>query len=196
MIGWLHGSLVLSRRRNVLASRLSSLIPTGSKVLDIGCGSGEVAAEILERRPDLSISGVDVLVRPQTAIPVAEFDGEHIPLPDRSVDICMFVDVLHHIEQPRRLLEEAARVSKGGLLIKDHVLDGPLARATLSVMDWVGNARFGVALPYNYLTAPDWNELRESLRMNETARVGRLGLYGPVAGLLFERNLHFIARWE
>ena len=196
MIGWLHDSLVFTRRRDVIAERMACLIPPCAMVLDVGCGSGEVAAAIQKRRPDLTVAGTDVVVRPKTAIPVTHFDGQNLPFADRSVDLCMFVDVLHHAEDPRQLLEEASRVSRGGLLIKDHVLDGVLARATLSVMDWVGNARFGVALPYNYLTEPEWTRLRESLQLSETARIEKLGLYGPIAGLVFDRNLHFISHWS
>jgi hypothetical protein len=35
-------------------------------------------------------------------------------------------------------------------LIKDHTLNGFLAGLTLRFMDWVGNACYGIALPYHY----------------------------------------------
>ncbi len=50
---------------------------------------------------------------------------------------------------PARLLAEAKRVSRGGIVIKDHFREGVLADATLRFMDWVGNAQHGVVLPYN-----------------------------------------------
>ena len=33
---------------------------------------------------------------------------------------------------------------------------GFLAGPTLRFMDWIGNARHGVALPYNYWSAQEW----------------------------------------
>jgi hypothetical protein len=53
---------------------------------------GMIARLLGERRRDLAISGIDVLVRPETHIPVEAFDGHSIPRADRSVDVVMFVD--------------------------------------------------------------------------------------------------------
>ena len=55
----------------------------------------------------------------------------------------MFVDVLHHTDDPMVLLREAGRVASGFVLIKDHTQNGILAGRRLRFMDWVGNARHG-----------------------------------------------------
>ena len=70
--------------------------------------------------------------------------------PDASFDVVMFVDVLHHTDDPLLLLQEAQRVGKI-ILVKDHFRKGFLAGPTLRFMDWVGNAHHGVVLPYNDL---------------------------------------------
>jgi hypothetical protein len=44
------------------------------------------------------------------------------------------------------------------VLIKGHFLRGIGADAKLRFMEWVGNARFGVALPYNHWTEQQWVE--------------------------------------
>ena len=41
-----------------------------------------------------------------------------------------------------------------GIVLKDHTRNGLFSGSTLRFMDWVGNARHGVRLPYNY-----WPEL-------------------------------------
>jgi len=38
-------------------------------------------------RPDLTVTGLDVLVRPDPAIPVMKFDGLTIPVPSASVRV-------------------------------------------------------------------------------------------------------------
>ena len=196
MLNYLHEKMVFSHRVAVLGKQLAELLPEGSSVLDIGCGDGSIAQSICARRPDLEVRGIDVLIRPELQFPVLPFDGEHIPLQADAVDYAMFVDVLHHTENPTSLLQEAGRVARRGFLIKDHLCENRFAHAVLRFMDWVGNRAHGVALPYNYQSRRAWNEMRTALHMEETDRRERLNLYGPVAGLLFDRELHFVARWE
>jgi SAM-dependent methyltransferase len=194
-VGALHQRLVFPRRVRVLANHLSGLIPAGSRILDVGCGDGTIDSVILQQRGDVSIEGVDVLVRPQSQIPVLPFDGSTIPYPNKTFDIVMFVDVLHHTEDPRVLLREAARVGKA-ILIKDHFRQGFLAGPTLRFMDWVGNAHHGVALPYNYSTKAQWKVAFEALHLRANTMNESLNLYPAPASWLFDRSLHFVARLE
>ena len=191
-----HGALVFSRRVRVLAGHLAPLFPANASVLDVGCGDGSIARAILAQRGDLTLGGVDVLKREETKIPVEIFDGKRLPRPDASVDAVMFVDVLHHTDDPALLLAEACRVARRCIVIKDHLRDGFLAGATLRFMDWVGNAPYGVALPYTYWPEKRWRDAfaRHGLRMVEWRT--SLGLYPFPAGLLFDRGLHFVARLD
>jgi SAM-dependent methyltransferase len=192
----LHEDIVHSRRVRVLSTRLAPLFPQGAKVLDIGCGDGLIAKLIGEQRPDLSLDGIDVLVRQQTHVPVRYFDGRHIDSPDKSYDAALFVDVLHHTTDPASLLREAARVAKQCIVIKDHTRNGLLAGPTLSFMDWVGNAHHGVALPYNYQSREQWRAMAKELGLTVAAWEDRLHLYPWWARWAFERKLHFIARMD
>ncbi|HEU0099262.1 MAG TPA: class I SAM-dependent methyltransferase [Allosphingosinicella sp.] len=189
-----HGKAVFDRRIEVLTRTLADFIPANARVLDIGCGSGTLARRIMALRPDISIEGIDVLVRPGTEIPVTEFDGDTIPWADGHFDIALFVDVLHHTEAPARLLAEAKRVSRGGIVIKDHFREGVLADATLRFMDWVGNAQHGVVLPYNYLSDPEWRSIWSRLGLKVERLTDKVGLYPAPFSWLFDRRLHFVAR--
>src|SRR5271157_5896195 len=102
----IHGSYVFPRRINKLVGHLANLLPEGVTVLDVGGGDGLFARSLLEQRPDLTLRGIDVLVREVTHIPVERFDGTKIPSESGSYDVVMFVDVLHHIEDPMPLLKE------------------------------------------------------------------------------------------
>jgi SAM-dependent methyltransferase len=188
-----HGSFVHSRRVETLAAHVSDLLPKGLSVLDVGCGDGLLAAHVTKRRPDLRISGIDVLVRDGTHVPVKAFDGTTIPFPSRSIDAVLFVDVLHHTVDPLILLREAVRVSRGMVVLKDHTRDGFLAGPTLRVMDWVGNAPHGVALPYNYLSSFEWRQAFDAVGLRPVTWRSELELYPVPASWIFERSLHFIA---
>lgn len=196
IVGTLHGHLVFSRRVRVLAEHLAAQLPHGARVLDVGCGDGQIDAAILKQRPDLSVEGVDVLVRPETHIPVTAFDGQSLPFPDASFDIVQFVDVLHHTDDPMVLLREAKRVAKQGIVLKDHGKDGFLAGPTLRFMDWVGNAHHGVRLPYNYWPVARWRAAFRELGLTPATWIDKPGLYPFPASLAFERRLHFITRLE
>ncbi len=195
MIDLLHDGLVSSRRVRVLAQAVAEMLPFGARVLDIVCGDGHIDSVIMEARPDTVIEGIDVLVRPHTKIPVTFFDGATIPFPSASFDVAMMVDVLHHTLDPRIMLREASRVASV-LVIKDHFREGLLAQTTLRVMDWVGNASHGVALPYNYWSKSEWESTFQSLGLRLADARLKLNLYPVPLTWFFDRRLHFVARCE
>jgi SAM-dependent methyltransferase len=196
LIERIHGGYVQERRVRVLSEHLVTLIPQDARVLDVGCGDGLLAHLILQKRPDLDLQGIDVFVRAQTHIPVDGFDGRVIPYADGSFDVVILVDVLHHTEDPMLLLREAARVANTAIVIKDHTRDGLLAGLTLRFLDWVGNARHGVSLPYNYWPQQRWCEAFDTFGLTTGVWKKELGLYPRPANWLFERSLHFIARLD
>jgi len=195
-INRIHGDYVANRRARVLSDHLTKLIPDKFFMLDVGCGDGLIARLISERRTDVHLRGLDVQVRERTHIPVEPFDGEIIPYDDASFDGVMFMDVLHHTRDPMVLLREAMRVARQAVLIKDHTLDGLLAGPTLRAMDWVGNSRYEVSLPYNYWTKREWLEAFHELGVKIASWTTSLGLYPWPTSYLFDRSLHFVARLE
>jgi SAM-dependent methyltransferase len=193
-LGAAHGRFVGERRVRVLARLVAPHLPQGATVLDVGCGDGQVASEIATLRPDVSIRGVDVMIRPETRIPVDLFDGERLPAGDQSVDVVVIVDVLHHTNDPATLIAESARVARKAVIIKDHLSDGLTASARLRFMDWVGNAPHGVRLPYNYWPRQRWHAAFTSSKLAVEEWTESLGLYGWPASVVFEHGLHFLTR--
>jgi SAM-dependent methyltransferase len=194
LVGRFHGRAVFGRRVQALAAHIASLVPRDARVVDVGCGDGSIAGQLAQLRPDIRVVGIDVLVRPRTHVPVSAFDGEVIPYENGALDAVLFVDVLHHTVDPTRLLREAARVSPGTVIIKDHIADGFLARPTLRLMDWVGNAHHGVALPFNYWAEARWREAFADVGLVPDVWRTALGLYPRPAAWVFDRGLHMLCR--
>lgn len=190
-----HDKVIFRRRTEVLASWLVDLFPAeATRLLDVGSGDGTIAALVRDRRPGTEVEGVDVLIRPRTLIPVQAFDGRTLPFSDGEVDVVTLIDVLHHVDDPDELLGECLRVSRHGVIIKDHFRQGPLAHRRLALMDWVGNRGHGVRLPYGYLSPQEWTELYGRLGTRIERVETSLGLYPAPVRPLFEDGLHFVAR--
>lgn len=188
-----HGRLVFDRRRDRLATALLSEIPVeSSELLDIGCGSGEIGADLTASGHH--VVGVEVLARDTCAIPFARFDGRRLPFADDAFDGAVIVDVLHHTADPRAVLAEAARVTRRWVILKDHLAETGLDRLTLGVMDWVGNRQFGVGRDGAYLSREEWDAAFESVGLRAERMTTSLDLYPTPVKPLFERRLHFVAR--
>jgi len=118
-----------------------------------------------------------------------EFNGTTIPLSESSVDMCLFVDVLHHAVHIEGLLREARRVARRYVLIKDHLCESRFDHAVLSFMDWVGNRAHGVVLPYNYQSKIQWNRILSACGLYPVSWNEVLPLYPPPFNLLFGRGV-------
>lgn len=188
-----HRAMVFNRRVRVLSEHLAAMLPEQGKVLDLGSGDGSIAMALMQRRPGLQFEGVEVMPRPTSRIPVTVYDGTRLPFTDDSFDYVTVVDVLHHTNEPAAVLAEAARVARFGIIVKDHLLDGHLAEPTLRFMDWIGNRGHGVALPYNYLDAQQWQAVFRQAGVSPITRIARLGIYPLPFGWIFDRRLHFAA---
>lgn len=192
----IHGNYVFQRRIRVLSDLFAKLLPPNASVLDVGCGEGSIDSLIMSKRRDVTISGADVLVRSHTHIPVSLLDGKRLPFGDSSFDVVLLVDVLHHSEDPMALLSEVTRVSRGTILLKDHLCEGSWDHYVLELMDRVGNARHGVPVLSNYWSRQQWDEAFTKLALTPVQWQAKLGLYARPAGWVLDRSLHFLARIE
>lgn len=98
-------------------------------VLEIGCGSGAMAAEVLRRFPDVRITATDYdesmvqvarrrLSEFSSRVEACQADATALPFPDASFDAALSFIMLHHVVQWEQALAEAARVLRpGGRLI-------------------------------------------------------------------------------
>ena len=195
LVGKAHHELVHKRRVRVLAAHLASLIPSSGNVslLDVGCGDGTIASLISQKVTGLKVTGAEFAPRSDCAIPCVGFDGTKLPFPDQEFDGCMFVDVLHHSNDPLVLVSDALRVSRSFVLIKDHLRESALDYLTLRFMDWVGNRPHGVVLPYTYLSRMEWVKLYLDAGLQEVRTESTIPIYPAPFSWLFGRKLHFIS---
>lgn len=194
LFGPVHSQYVHPRRTEVLSAHLADLLPHGATVVDIGAGDGLIDKKLQDRRPDLEVTAVEVLVRPVQHVRVEAFDGSRLPHEDESFDAVLLVDVLHHATDPLGLLEEARRVARATIVVKDQMAEGVLARQTLHLMERLANTEHGISIPAQFWSRREWDSAFAEVNLRVEDWRGRLGLYPLPANLVFERGFHFIAR--
>jgi ubiquinone/menaquinone biosynthesis C-methylase UbiE len=117
-----YNQLTLSRALEAL--RLSG----AERVLDVGCGTGELERIVHERYPHARLVGLDVTPEmlavahekfrgiPEIAVLLAP--AETLPLTQGGFDVVVSCNMLHHVRSVGGLLRECARVLRpGGRLV-------------------------------------------------------------------------------
>ena len=109
---------------------ISEHVPAGSKVLDVGCGTGVLAERLL--REGYDVTGADpfaaMLEHMRARDPrlkTVHAHGQRLPFDDNTFDFTYCVAVMHHVadsEDVRATLIEMCRVTKPGghVLVWDH----------------------------------------------------------------------------
>ena len=105
--------------RQVLADHYAERLRP-RRVLDLGCGAGDSVDLFRSVDPAVSWVGADIEESPEvTARTRADaefvtFDGRRLPFGDGSFEVVYCKQVLEHVDHPRELVAEAARVLEPG----------------------------------------------------------------------------------
>lgn len=101
---------------------VANQIPSGSKILDLGCGDGNVTQLFLEKG---EVIGVDVSQRAikeaaRRGVKTKLHDLNRLPLPfeDKYFDVVVLTDTLEHLLEPLAILDDCWRIlNKRGRVI-------------------------------------------------------------------------------
>ncbi|MFP7834551.1 class I SAM-dependent methyltransferase [Marisediminicola sp. LYQ134] len=160
VLRWLNERIFFPIRRRYLVNLLTPRLIGKTSVLDLGSSDGGLAASIRDRLASdghiVEFTGADVRRQPVVRIPTVSYQGDRLPFDDDSFDSVLLIDVLHHTDDPEVVLREAARVSRGSVIVKDHYYENEAQHRRLQRSDYIGNAPYGIRLPYNYLSLDSW----------------------------------------
>lgn len=104
--------------RQTVFKQLGLELSGKERVLDAGCGDGSDADWLAQRAS--STVGIDLTEHPRWSIlarPGLRFqsaDAQTLPFPTGAFDLVFMKDVLHHAQDPGRVLEEIGRVCATG----------------------------------------------------------------------------------
>jgi len=170
-------TIVFPLRRKYLSRKLAPYLKGNYNVLDLGSSDGRLAncikKELEKEKKEekkVSFTGCDIHVQPKTYIPIVEYDGKRLPFEDNSFDCILIVDVLHHTNNPFAVLQEAKRVSRKNILIKDHYWTTQKDFIRLKHADYIGNHPYGIPLPNNFLNKESWQNLIKKCQLSVEKR--------------------------
>ncbi len=150
-----------------LTEYVGRLLPAAEpcRVLDVGAGDGSLGLAFATFRPGTPVVGIEVAVRKATraGIRMVRFDGQALPFHDRSFDVALVSNVLHHASDPESLMREVWRVTRRRVIVKDHLCEGPIDDLKLAALDAMGNLRLGAQVRATYLSRARWDRLFREL---------------------------------
>ncbi|MCC6551872.1 MAG: methyltransferase domain-containing protein [Polyangiaceae bacterium] len=113
---WQTGAPFVADRERELVR--AAFLPLGDRLLDLGCGEGATLVHL--GAPDGAV-GVDLfeekIAFARARLPDCRFlvaPAEALPFEDRSFDQVIVRDVIHHVPDPARLVDECHRVLSAG----------------------------------------------------------------------------------
>ena len=136
--------------------RLAGLVPKQSRVLDLGCGDGEMLAQLQNQRGctgyGIEINDAHVLACVRRGVNVIQLNlDEGLALfGDRSFDVVLQIDTLQHLRNTETMLVETARVGRIGIVAFPNFGHWPNRLAVLR-----GRMPVTKVLPYQWYDTPN-----------------------------------------
>lgn len=166
----------MSDRADIIAAQLASHFAPRSRVLEIGAGKGHVA-RALKAAANVDIRLLDVVDYNETDLTLEVYDGVQLPFADNTFDYSLLVFVLHHTPDPLRVLTEALRVSRDGVVVVENHVQGLLRQLITRTIDSIPHFQHGVPICYHTHTIEEWQTLFSQLPVR-TEILGRFTVDG------------------
>ncbi len=162
---------------------IASLVPRGSRVLDLGCGDGALLALLQAERGcsgyGIEIDDANVLecVKRRVNVIQLNLDEGLAMFDDASFDVVLQVDTLQHLRNTETMLRETARVGRVGIVAFPNFAHWP---HRLSVL--MGRMPVTKRLPYQWYDTPNirvgtYADFEQLARKNHLETLDAFGLH-------------------
>jgi methionine biosynthesis protein MetW len=185
---------------------IAELVPLGSRVLDLGCGSGELLALLRDQRQcsgyGVEIADENMLACTQRGVNVIQLNLEEglAIFEDQSFDVVLQLDTMQHLRNTERMLRETARVGRIGIVSfpnfahwanRLRVASGRMPVTKAMPYEWYDtpNIRVGTYADFEVLARKDGLQVLDSFGIQNGRIVRRRpNLMASVAVFKFQRG--------
>ena len=135
---------------------IASMVPKGSRVLDLGCGDGALLAHLKQSRNctgyGIEIDDANVLACVKRGVNVIQLNLDEglAMFDDASFDVVLQIDTLQHLRNAEVMLRETARVGQAGIVAFPNFGHWPNRLAVL-----LGRMPVTKRLPYQWYDTPN-----------------------------------------
>ncbi len=184
---------------------IARLVPAGSRVLDLGCGDGELLAHLQATRAcsgyGIEIADANVLACVQRGVNVIQLNLDEglAMFDDASFDVVLQIDTLQHLRNTEVMLRETARVGGIGIVAfpnfghwqnRFSVLRGRMPVTKRLPYQWYDtpNIRVGTYADFEVLALRNGLKIQDSFGLQEGRTVrSRPNLLAGTAVFKFSR---------
>jgi methionine biosynthesis protein MetW len=191
---------------------VAEMIEPGARVLDIGCGDGELLAYLAQhkrvdgRGMELSQSGVNAGVRHGLSVIQGDADHDLLDYPSDAFDYAVLSQTLQATHQPREVLEHLVRIGRRAIVsfpnfghwrIRLHLLaHGRMPVTPVLAQRWYDtpNIHLCTILDFVALCEELGIVIERSVTLDRAGLPYRLNPRGTLANLLAEQALFLLRR--
>jgi methionine biosynthesis protein MetW len=191
---------------------VASMIAPGSRVLDIGCGDGELLSYLVHhqgvdgRGMELSQSGVNACVRHGLSAIQGDADNDLQAYPTAAFDYVVLSQTLPATRNPRRVVSNLVRIGRHAIVSfpnfghwrirLDLLLRGRMPMTHLLAQPWFDTPNIHLCTIRDFLAlcAEDGIRVERSVTLDRLGRPFSLDPNGALANLLAEQGLFLLSR--
>jgi len=139
-----------------LVEQIAALVPEGSRVLDLGCGKGELLAYLQEHKGctgyGVELDDANLLACVQRGVNAIQLNLEEglSVFEDQSFDVVLQLETLQHLRNAELMLRETARVGRMGIVSFPNFAHWPNRLQVL-----MGRMPVTRVLPYEWYDTPN-----------------------------------------
>ena len=185
---------------------IAELVPHGSRVLDLGCGKGELLAYLQQHRGctgyGVEVNDDNILACAQRGVNVLQLNLDRglRDFADNSFDVVLQIDTFQHLRNAETMLQETVRVGRIGVLAFPNFAHWPnrlsILRGRMPVTkrlpyQWYDtpNIRVGTYTDFGLLAAKNGLRVRDSFGLHDGKVVRQWpNLMASTAVYQIERN--------
>jgi methionine biosynthesis protein MetW len=190
---------------------VASMIDPGSRVLDVGCGDGELLSHLVHhknvdgRGMELSQKGVNACVRHGLSAIQGDADNDLDAYPSGAFDYAVLSQTLPATRNPRRVVANLVRIGRHAIVSfpnfghwrirLDLLLRGRMPMTHLLSLPWYDTPNIHMCTIRDFLALCDEDGIRieRSVTLDRHGRPFSLDPHGAPANLLAEQGLFLLS---